>query len=235
MIKACDGQKGNSMDRYDMFPHFENCLNMTLREWIYWHNVMHRHYTNYMGLKVLKPPFDWIVMQDIIQDTRPPLIIEIGSYEGGFALWMAHLVDAMELDTKIIGVDNTDRPTKVKHPRISWVIGDATSEDILKKVDDLTEGRRGMVIEDSDHKQHITEKLLRMYYKFVSPGCYFLIEDTVCECLNLPPFPGPLRAVREFIEQHGDEFLIDRSREKYIVTYNPEGYLLRKSTGERGK
>ena len=68
---------------------------MTLREWMIWHNVMHRHYTRYLGRKVIKPPFDWIVLGDIIQDTRPDVIIEIGSYEGGTALWMAHLLDAM--------------------------------------------------------------------------------------------------------------------------------------------
>lgn len=234
-MKSAHVGKGNNVDRYDMFPHFENCLNMTLREWTYWHNVMHRHYTTYLGSKVLKPPFDWLVMQDIIQETRPPLIIEIGSFEGGFALWMAHLTEAMSLGTRIVGLDITDRPTKVNHPRITWVIGDATTDQVFRKVEELAENRRGMVIEDSDHKQHTTRKLLEMYYKFVSPGCYLVVEDTVCECLSLPPFPGPLPAVRDFIQQHGDQFVIDRSREKYILTYNPMGYLLRRPDAQRGE
>jgi cephalosporin hydroxylase len=49
----------------------EDCLNMTIREWLYFHNVMHRHYTHYMDRKVLKLPFDWIVAQDLGYDTRP--------------------------------------------------------------------------------------------------------------------------------------------------------------------
>jgi cephalosporin hydroxylase len=211
-----------------MYPHFEDSLNMTLREWTYWHNVMHRHYTRYLGRKVLKPPFDWLVMQDIIQETRPSLIVEIGSYEGGFALWMAHLADNMGLDTRIIGLDVTDRPTAVQHPRIHWVIGDATSEGTRGRVNELAEGRKGLVIEDSDHKQHVTRRLLEMYHDLVAPGCYFVVEDTAGEFLSLPPFPGPLPAVREFIQEHGDQFAIDRSREKYILTYNTSGYLLRK-------
>lgn len=220
------------MDRFDMFPHVERCLNMTVREWLYWHNVMHRHYTTYMGRKVLKPPFDWIVMQDILQSTRPDLVIEIGSFEGGFALWMAHLLDAMQSDARIIGVDDTDRPLGVRHPRISWVIGDASSDEVVAQVSALAEGRRGMVVEDSDHKQHVTARLLELYHRFVAPGCYFVVEDTICEALSLPPFPGPLPAVREFLERHGDEFVVDRSREKYILTYNPEGYLLRRPATE---
>jgi cephalosporin hydroxylase len=219
------------VDRFDMFPHFESSLTMTLREWTYWHNVMHRHYTTYMGRKVLKPPFDWIVMQDIIQETRPALIVEIGSYEGGFALWMAHLADALQLDTVVVGLDITDRPTAVTHPKIQWVIGDAAAEETRARVAAIAQGRTGLVIEDSDHKQHVTRALLELYHPFVAPGCYLVVEDTVTECLNLPPFPGALPAVREFVEKHGDEFVIDRSREKYILTYNPMGYLLRKPSG----
>lgn len=221
-------EEETTVDRYDMFPNFENCLRTTIREWIYWHNVMHRHYTSYLGRKVLKPPFDWIVMQDIIQETAPRLIVELGSFEGGFALWMAHLSDAMRLDVKIVGVDLTDRPTQVKHPKLRWVIGDATSDEVVERVAELAAGERGLVIEDSDHKRHVTALLLEKYRRFVAPGCYFVVEDTICDFLDLPPFPGPLPAVREFVERHGDEFVIDRSREKYILTYNPMGYLLRK-------
>jgi cephalosporin hydroxylase len=215
------------LDRYDMFPHLENCLNMTLREWLYFHNVMHRHYTSYLGRKVLKPPFDWIVMQDIIHDTKPALIIEIGAYEGGFALWMAHLLDALQTDGRIIGIDIHETPTAVQHPRISWVIGDALDPETIARVDALCEGRRGMVIEDSDHKYHLTKAILQTYEKYVAPGCYFIVEDTVVEPMHLPPFPGPLNAVKEFVADHQDAFIIDRTREKYIMTYNPMGYLLR--------
>jgi len=204
-------------------------MTMTIREWLYWHNVMHRHYTTYMGRKVLKNPFDWIVMQDIIQDTKPPLIIEIGSYEGGFALWMAHLCDNIGLDTKIIGVDITDRPLQVSHPRITWVIGSAEKPNTVAKIEEAIEGRKGMVIEDSDHKYHITKQILHLYKKFVAKDCYFMVEDTIVEPMALPPFPASLPAVREFIEETKGEFIIDRSREKYILTYNPMGYLLRVS------
>lgn len=215
------------MDRYDMFPHIENCLTMTIREWLYFHNVMHRHYTNYHGYKVLKNPFDWIVMMDIIQDTKPPLIIEVGSFEGGFVLWMAHLLDSLGWDTKIIGVDISDRRKQFRHPKIHWIIGDAAAPETMAQVEQAAEGRRGMVIEDSDHKYHTTKQILQNYERFVAPGCYFVIEDAIVEFLNLPPYPGPLNAIKEFVAETNGKFVIDRSREKYIVTYNPMGYLLR--------
>jgi len=219
--------KDLTLNRYDIFPHFENCLNMTIREWLYWHNVMHRHYTHYLDRKVLKPPFDWIVLGDIIYDTKPEVIIEIGAYEGGTTLWMAHMLDAMQLDTKIIGVDIRDTPTSVKHPRISWVIGDCLDPKVIAQINELAGERRGLIIEDSDHKYHITKSILEKYYHLVAKGCYFIVEDTAAEFMNVPPFPGPLNAAKEFVAEHADSFVIDRTREKYIMTYNPMGYLLR--------
>jgi cephalosporin hydroxylase len=214
------------LDRYDMFPHIEECMNMTLREWLLFHNVMHRHYSRYGGRKVLKPPFDWIVLGDIIHDTRPEVIIEIGAYQGGTALWMADLVRNLGLDCPILSLDIADRTDGASHPGVRWIWGDAADPATIEQVQRHAAGRRGLVIEDSDHREHVTTRLLDLYHPFVAPGCYMIVEDTLCEFTQTPPFPGPLRAVKSFVENH-PEFTIDRSREKYILTYNPMGYLLR--------
>ena len=209
-----------------MFPHIEDCMSMTLREWLLFHNVMHRHYTRYRGRKMLKPPFDWIVLGDIIEQTEPAVIIEIGSYEGGAALWMADLVRSLGLDCPVISIDVVDRTGGLEHPGIRWIRGDATDDAVVAEIRDAIGDRRGLVIEDSDHKEHVTERLLELYHDFVAEGCYLIVEDTLCEFTATPPFPGPLGAVKRFVAAH-DDFVVDRSREKYVLTYNPMGYLLR--------
>lgn len=215
------------LDRYDVFPHVEERLTMTAREWLNFHFTMHRNYTKYLGYTVLKTPFDWIVLGDIIQDTAPEVIVEIGSGEGGFTLWMAHLLDAMGATTEIVGIDLKDAATSIKHKRIKWIIGDAVAPQTLEEVKKICGDRHGMVIEDSDHKYHTTKGILDAYECLVAVDKYFVVEDTIVDFLNLPPFPGPLMAVKEFIAEHQDSFVIDRSREKYILTHNPMGYLLR--------
>jgi cephalosporin hydroxylase len=61
----------------------------------------------------------------------------------------------------------------------------------------------------------------------VAPGCYFVVEDTIVEFIDMPPMPGPLKAVKEFMATRQGSFVVDRSREKYIITHNPMGHLLR--------
>jgi cephalosporin hydroxylase len=216
------------MNRYDLFPHIEDCMSMTLREWLLFHNVMHRHYTRYRGRKILKPPFDWVVLGDIVEDTKPQVIIEIGTYEGGSALWMADLVAALGIDCPVISIDVRNNTNGIEHKGIHWVHGNAADVVTHAAVKSLIGTRRGMVIEDSDHKEHVTCQLLEMYAPLVAPGCYFIVEDTICEFTGLPPYPGPLGAVKQFVAHH-PEFVIDRTREKYVMTYNPMGYLLRQT------
>ena len=166
------------------------------------------------------------MLGDIIEDTNPQVIIEIGTFEGGAALWMADLVQSLGRDCPVISIDIRDCTGGAQHQGVKWVRGNAADQTTLDEVKKLIGNRRGMVIEDSDHKEHVTSKLLEMYAPLIAPGCYFIVEDTICEFTGLPPFPGPLGAVKAFVAQH-PEFIIDRSREKYVMTYNPMGYLLR--------
>jgi cephalosporin hydroxylase len=135
-------------------------------------------------------------------------------------------VASLGLDCPVISIDIRDRTDGATHPGVHWLWGDATRPETIDAVASIAAGRTGLVIDDSDHKEHVTARLLERYAPFVAPDSYFIVEDTLCEFTQTPPFPGPLGAVRSFVEAH-PEFRIDRSREKYVLTYNPMGYLLR--------
>ncbi len=83
-----------------------------------------------------------------------------------------------------------------------------------------------MAILDSDHhKEHVLREL-EIYSKFVTRESYIIVEDTN---INGHPVrskfgPGPMEAVKEFLKMN-DDFIIDRSREKFYLTFNPDGYL----------
>jgi cephalosporin hydroxylase len=65
-----------------------------------------------------------------------------------------------------------------------------------------------------------------MYAPLVSTGSYIIVEDSnVNGHPVVPSFgPGPMEAIEEFLTE-SDEFEVDRRREKFLLTFNPRGFL----------
>ncbi|HEV3475521.1 MAG TPA: CmcI family methyltransferase, partial [Actinomycetota bacterium] len=106
--------------------------------------------------------------------------------------------------------------------------GSSTSEEILERVRAEVAGGTTMVILDSDHSaKHVSDEL-RAYAPMVSVGHYLVVEDTNLNGNPILPEwgPGPREAVEGFLRET-DAFEVDRSREKFFMTFNPTGYLRR--------
>lgn len=177
--------------------------------------------TYWLGIKLQKYPMDLWIYQEIIAKCKPDLIVETGTAYGGSALFLASICDLIG-HGKVISIDvkNGNFPT---HPRITYLTGNSVSEEVLSKIE-WTD--RNMVILDSDHRKDHVLSELRTYSKFVSVGQYLIVEDTN---LNYNPVragagPGPKEALDEFMN---DEFVVDQSKHKYLISTNPNGYLLR--------
>ena len=86
-----------------------------------------------------------------------------------------------------------------------------------------------MVILDSDHRKSHVANELQIYSEIVSVGHYLIVEDTIIGNPILPAFgPGPKEALDEFLKDHPN-FQADNDREKFMLTFNPGGYLRRLS------
>jgi cephalosporin hydroxylase len=60
----------------------------------------------------------------------------------------------------------------------------------------------------------------------VPVGCYVIVEDSNIGRIRKDLMPGPLEAIATFVAST-DEFEIDAEREKFLITFNPRGYLKR--------
>jgi len=184
--------------------------------------------TFWLGVPVLKCPLDLWIYQEIIFEVKPDIIIECGTAYGGSALFLASICDLVNKG-KVITIDIQDIPGRPPHNRIRYLIGSSVSKETIRRIEPLiSEKDIVMVILDSDHrKEHVLEEL-RIYSNFVTIGSYIIVEDTNINGHPVyPDFgPGPMEAVEEFLKENRN-FIIDESREKFFLTFNPKGYLKR--------
>ncbi len=181
--------------------------------------------THWMGVPIAKCPLDLWVYQEILFEVRPEVIIECGTFAGGSALFLAQLCDLLDRG-HILTIDVADHAIP-RHPRISRIIGSSTAPQVVEQARRLAAGRSPiLVILDSDHHAHHVLEEMRHYGPLVSPGSYLIVEDTnINGHPALPGFgPGPMEAVRTFLGESAD-FVPDLSREKFLLTFNPTGYL----------
>jgi cephalosporin hydroxylase len=187
--------------------------------------------TRWLGCPIQKFPGDVWIYQELLSELRPDWIIETGTYSGGSAYFMASICDLLGTG-RIVSVDLEAQPNLPQHERITYIAGSSTDGEIFDRVRAMTaDAATRLVILDSDHSyEHVTDEL-RIYPELVTPGSYLIVEDT-----NLAGHPvdwgdmprGPYEAVDEFLARD-NRFERDRSREKFMVTFNPGGYLRRRS------
>jgi cephalosporin hydroxylase len=178
--------------------------------------------TFWKGVKILKSPLDLFIVQEIIHETRPDVIVETGSYMGGSALFYADL--GVEVHTIDVAMS---KPGPV-HPLIHYHVGYSDSPSIRYFIEEVCRGRRVMVILDSDHSKPNVLTELDIYARFVSPGCYLIVEDTHLGRIAAHEHAGngPADALDEWLPDH-PEFKVDRSREKYGLSNHLGGFLQR--------
>ena len=188
--------------------------------------------TNWLGVPIIKCPFDLWIYQEMLFELRPDVVIECGTSKGGSAYFLSSMCELLG-GGQVITIDLYPKPNRPQHERLTYLSGSSTDPQIIRDVtqrirDAAGEGASVLVILDSDHsREHVLDEL-RLYSPLVTPGSYVIVEDTQLNGHPVwPDFgPGPMEAVDIFLSEN-DEFVIDTSREKFYLTWNPRGYLKR--------
>lgn len=187
----------------------------------------------FMGVQACKTPMDLWVYQEILWDLKPEVVIECGTWAGGTAHYLACLLEIIG-HGRIVSVDIKDHSEFPKHERLTYIQGSSVGEGYQRVKEYLTKwfvSGSVLVILDSAHdKKHVLEEM-NLYSELATVDSYMIVEDSD---LNGHPTgdmpywklgqPGPHEAIEEFMKTH-DEFEIDKSREKFLVTVCRDGYL----------
>jgi cephalosporin hydroxylase len=184
--------------------------------------------TYWLGIPIRKCPLDCWIYQEILFDVKPDVIIECGTSRGGSALFLANMCDIMNKG-RVVTIDIEPSEGKPKHPRITHLVGSSTSDEIVNTVKKtIKPGESVLVIRDSNHHKYHVDEELKIYCDIVTVGSYLIVEDSNLNGNPVEPEfgPGPNEALREFL-QGNKNYEIDKTREKFYLTFNPNGYLKR--------
>lgn len=202
---------------------------------------------SWLGRPIIQYPQDMVVMQEIIWEVKPDLIIETGIAHGGSLIFSAAMLELVASCTgsegEVFGIDIDirahNREAIEAHPmfkRISMIQGSSIAPETIEQVKAKAAGKqRVLVCLDSNHTHEHVLAELEAYAPLTSVGSYCVVFDTLIEDMPADMFPdrpwgpgnNPKTAVREYLKTHS-EFEIDkRIDHKLLISVAPDGYLMR--------
>jgi cephalosporin hydroxylase len=203
------------------------------------------HQTNWFGEPILQLPQDMFALQEIIFQTRPKFIVEVGVAWGGSLLFYSTLMEVLGGE-RIIGIDiyvPDDLRERIASygrlsERITWINGSSVEDSTLAQLRSIVgDSQEVLVVLDSFHTHEHVLKELRLYAPLVGPGYYLACFDTyvddIPEIVANRPRPwgagnNPKTAVRQFLAENKD-FEVDQQLEnKLLLTLCPSGFLRRR-------
>jgi cephalosporin hydroxylase len=205
-------------------------------------SAKHRYsyHFSWMGRPVIQYPQDMMAMQELIWAVKPDLIVETGIAHGGSLIFYASMLQLIGGEGRVLGIDIDIRePNRIEieqHPmahRIDMIEGSSIDEAIARRVRDAAQGKRVMVVLDSNHTHAHVLAECELYGPLVSQGSYMVVFDTVVEDMPKEFFPdrpwgpgdNPKTAVEAYLKTT-DRFEIDREMEhKLLITVAPSGFL----------
>ncbi len=173
---------------------------------------------HWKGVACLKDPFDLALYPLLLWELKPLSIIEIGSFAGGSAVWMADLLVAMGVEGRVHSFDVDPGRVVARHERVTFAYAD--SHDIRTFPAALKElPHPWLVVEDAHQNVH---GLLRFFDGLLEPGDYVVVEDLFKPSLH--------DQVRRFVRETPGRYVVDTLYTDmfgYNATWNVNGYLKR--------
>jgi cephalosporin hydroxylase len=189
--------------------------------------------TRWLGVPTAQNPNDAWIHREIIARVKPDFIVETGTWNGGSAALWATILQQVNPAGRVITIDIKDYVTAAKElpivkEKVDFLIGSSVDPAIVAEVTKRVNGKKVLVILDSNHsKDHVLAEL-KAYAPLVPKDSYMIVQDTnVNGHPVLPNFgPGPMEAVDEFLATN-DQFRPDTDAERLMFTMHPKGYLRR--------
>lgn len=191
----------------------------------------------FQGIPVDRNPLDLWNMQQAAYEIRPNFVIDTRTREGGAALYWAHILHTMNPGlSKVLTVDSRNAATEAaKHflwsQYVEFLEGDLTAPALLDRLAARVKGGTVLAVVDAGQDTATVLNAIRAYAPLVTRGSYLVVEHTGIDSdpAGRLEGAGPAEAVRRFLAEGGDrEFTVDSTRDMFLLTSSPGGWLRKK-------
>ena len=157
------------------------------------------------GVEIQKCADDLDRYNELIEISQPDLVIETGTRRGGSALWFRSMgLQVITIDLEDNAGDDAQR-ARPQDYNIHYIRGHSSvnlGADRMSAIQAICRGKRIMVSLDSDHHSAHVEQEIALWSRFVSPGCYLVVEDA-CFDMWIRDAPGQARVGGSRIPEEG--------------------------------
>lgn len=175
---------------------------------------------SWMGVPMQKTPTDLWLYQELIVEERPEVIIELGTSSGGSALFLADMMLLTDNTGRgiVVSVDWQEDHSRPVHDRLVYVTGDTRSAITKDAVGDIVadcKNRRFLIL-DACHDYQQVKVELDNWVPMLRKDDILIVEDT--------DLGGPAWGLELFIKDSTRELAKIQGCDKFMLTYNPDGY-----------
>ncbi len=181
-----------------------------------WHDVWYR------GTRLHAYPTDLWVYQELLEELKPGLVVQTGTYRGGTALFLADRLQIIGRG-QVVSIDAEAEANRPQHPRLTYLTGPPTADDIVEVVRgrlDASEPALLLLGAGTTEDEVLGE--LEAYAPLAPAGSVVVVEHTHLD--------GPAAALQRFLGSTND-YEVDARGDRHFLTQNPGG-LLRRVAGE---
>jgi cephalosporin hydroxylase len=150
---------------------------------------------SWSGRLLFKTAFDCVIYPMLIAELAPKTIIELGSADGGSAVWMADVARAHGQEPRILSIDL--EPVEVQDERVEFRRGDVFDIAHVLAPEELAGLEHPWLIIEDAHVN--VRNVLTHLDGSIEPGDYLVVEDSYAK----------RPALREFLREAQNTYMLD--------------------------
>lgn len=201
--------------------------------------MMGKYFIHHRGCMVMKTANDQAITKELLAHVRPATVIELGSFTGGSAVWLADTMKLEGITSSVYSMDIQDmienRVKEIKPDNVTFMLGDSNKIAETFTPEFLKDLPHPWIVFEDAHEN--TFGVLEHFVSYMKTGDYFVVEDTNPQ---LPPHIGSGRwhefepgtdvllvAVKKFLTKYEKECAVDSDFFGYNGTWHWHGYIRR--------